>query len=79
MPKLKAPENKYKRLELLIRGTMKCNGVSMKALGDKIGLHYVTVSRHLRNLENIPISELVAITKALAIPADEVRAATPFK
>lgn len=75
-------DHRAKRTDPLRRLIAGYKGVSSKTgddLGRLIGVSRVTVWRHLSDLENIPLGELLNIARGLNVPIDELRTAIRYQ
>lgn len=83
MPKLKRPEDKYRKLKKLLYGSMKTLGLDYTQLAPLIYPNLqkgrIKVSKRFNRPEKLTLDELPRYARALDIPADELRAAIPIR
>lgn len=78
MPKLKRQRNKYERLQILIRGNMETQGVTITDLSSKLGRCRQVVSDKLKNPGSLTLDDLAKLSSVLGISMEEIRAAIKF-
>ena len=78
MAKLKRPYDPYEKYKVLVHGKMDVLGLSCTMLAEKMDSSRNTMSKYLREPEQMSLGMLRRLNRILEIPAEEARAALPM-
>lgn len=76
MPKLKRRTSRYDQLQALLYGQLKLRGTKPEAL---LGCCRDTAAKRLRDIDRMPVGDLLALGRGLDIPIADLRAAIKYQ
>lgn len=76
MPKLKRRVSRYDQLQALLYGQLRLHGEKPEAL---LGCCRETAAKRLRDIDRMPVGDLLALGRGLDIPIDTLRAAIKYQ
>ncbi len=80
MPKIAINlKDRQEKLSVLIGGSLLVSEMTQQSLAEILGISTATLRARLNHPSDLTIREVVAISKALGIPADEMRSSINFQ
>lgn len=76
MPKLKRRASRYDKLQTLLYGQLRLHGTKPEAL---LGCCRETAAKRLRDIDRMPVGDLLALGRGLDIPIADLRAAIRYQ
>lgn len=76
MPKLKRRASRYDQLQTLLYGQLRLHGEKPE---DLLGCCRETAAKRLRDIDRMPVGDLLALGRGLDIPIDTLRAAIKYQ
>lgn len=76
MPKLKRRTSRYDQLQALLYGQLRLHGTKPE---DLLGCCRETAAKRLRDINRMPVGDLLALGRGLDIPIDTLRAAIKYQ
>lgn len=76
MPKLKRRTSRYDQLQTLLYGQLRLHGEKPE---DLLGCCRSTAAKRLRDIDRMPVGDLLALGRGLDIPIADLRAAIRYQ
>lgn len=76
MPKLKRRASRYDQLQALLYGQLRLHGTKPESL---LGCCRETATKRLRDIDRMPVGDLLTLGRCLDIPIADLRAAIKYQ